>query len=80
MGFLFAVGAEDFGVVGLAGDLGDVVGLEGAAVGRGAGRKGFGGELGGLVVADFDAGFVLRCVSGGLGRDGGYGLWNMMGQ
>lgn len=67
MGVFFTVRAEDFRVVGLAGDFGDVVGLEGAAVGRRAGRKGFGGELGDLVVADFDAGFVLRCVSDGLG-------------
>ena len=43
----------------LPGDFGDGVGGECAVFGGGAGREGFGGEFGGGVVADFDAGFVL---------------------
>ena len=43
----------------LAGGFGDGVWCEGAVFGSGAGREGFGGEFGGRVVADLDAGFVL---------------------
>lgn len=57
---LFAVGALAGLVVGLAGDLGAGVGREGVGGGGGAGGKGLGVEFGGGVVADLDAGFVLR--------------------
>lgn len=50
-GFL-AVRAQHVRVVGLARHLGDVVRLEGAVGGRGAGGQGLGGEFGGGVVAD----------------------------
>ena len=37
MGVFFVRGGQDVGVGGLGGDFGDVVGLEGAVLGRGAG-------------------------------------------
>lgn len=46
------MGAQDVFVVGLAGDFGDVVWLEGAVCRGGAGGEGFGGEFGGGVIAD----------------------------
>ena len=55
----FAVKAVVGVVERLAGGLGDGVRGECAVFGCGAGREGFGGEFGGGVVADFDAGFVL---------------------
>lgn len=52
VGVFFVRGGQDVGVGGLGGGFGDVVGLEGAILGRGAGGEGFGAEGGGGVVAD----------------------------
>lgn len=58
---LLAVAAQSVLVVGLAGHFVDGVWLVGASCWCGAGREGFGVELGGFVgFTDFDAGMVLR--------------------
>ena len=51
------------GVVGLSGDFGDVIGLEGIGCGGAAWWQGFGAELRGGVVAYEDTGFVLLGVN-----------------
>ena len=78
VGAFFAVRAQHVLVVGLAGDFGDGIGLEGPVRWGAAGREGFGGEGGSVVGGgDFGADLVL------LGRRKilvVHGLWKLGGR